>query len=209
MLGELADGAHGEAGCVDFRVLGDDDPGEFVMLASWDSEDALRAYYDTAHYRRYREQVGPLLARPSDVVVHHLAAGDTVGAARPLPARSGAVRSAIPLRSVRVPIQPLRAPQPRRGPSPRSEGAGRPLSAARRARAEARLGIAMTLIRPLRLRVCRWSSPPRRRSSRARQRSSAPPRGRHPEPAFLGPPLRRRPPHENTPSGRRAGAPAR
>ena len=74
LLSELAAGAHGEPGCVSFRVLGADDPGELVLLASWASENALRAHYETAHYRRYREYVGPLLARPSDVVVHRLAA---------------------------------------------------------------------------------------------------------------------------------------
>jgi quinol monooxygenase YgiN len=74
LLGELADGAHGEAGCVGFRVLAADDPGELVVLSSWASENALRTHYDTPHYRRYREHVEPLLARPSDVVVHHLAA---------------------------------------------------------------------------------------------------------------------------------------
>jgi quinol monooxygenase YgiN len=74
VLSELADGAHGEAGCISFRVLSGDDPGEFVLLASWTSEEALRKHYATAHYRYYREQVGPLLTRPSDVVVHHLAA---------------------------------------------------------------------------------------------------------------------------------------
>jgi quinol monooxygenase YgiN len=72
LLNELADGAHGEPDCVSFRVLSVDDPGEFVLLASWTSEDALSAHYATPAYRRYREQVGPLLARPSDVVVHRI-----------------------------------------------------------------------------------------------------------------------------------------
>ncbi len=86
-LSELADGADGEPGCVGFRVLFDDDPSEFVLLASWTNEGALRTHYTTAHYRRYREQVGPLLARPSDVVVHHLAA--TVHALDPNPPEPG------------------------------------------------------------------------------------------------------------------------
>jgi quinol monooxygenase YgiN len=73
LLGELADGARGEPGCLSFRVLSDDDPGEFVLLASWTSELALRTHYTTAHYRRYREHVAPLSARPSDVVIHRLA----------------------------------------------------------------------------------------------------------------------------------------
>jgi quinol monooxygenase YgiN len=74
LLAELADGARGEPECVGFRVLAAEDPGDFVLLASWRSESALRAHYDTAHYRRYDEQVGGLLARPSEVVVHHIAA---------------------------------------------------------------------------------------------------------------------------------------
>jgi len=73
LLNEVADGAHGEPGCLSFRVFAEDDPGEFVTLESWSSEAALRAHYDSAHYRHYRESVGLLLARPSDVVVHHLA----------------------------------------------------------------------------------------------------------------------------------------
>ena len=74
VLSALADGANGEPGCIGFRVLAADDPGEFVLLASWTSEGALRTHYTTAHYHRYREQIGPLLARPSDVVIHHLRA---------------------------------------------------------------------------------------------------------------------------------------
>jgi quinol monooxygenase YgiN len=86
-LGALADGANGESGCIGFRVLSADDPGEFVLLSSWVSEGALRTHYTTAHYRHYREQVGPLLARPSDVVVHLLAA--TVHALDPNPPDPG------------------------------------------------------------------------------------------------------------------------
>jgi quinol monooxygenase YgiN len=86
-LSALADGANGEPGCISFRVLSGDNPGEFVLLASWTSEGALRTHYATAHYRHYREQIGPLLARPSDVVVHHLAA--TVRALDPNPPEPG------------------------------------------------------------------------------------------------------------------------
>jgi quinol monooxygenase YgiN len=32
----------------------------------------LSAHYDSPHYRRYRADVGPLLARPSDVVIYHV-----------------------------------------------------------------------------------------------------------------------------------------
>ncbi len=87
VLSALADGANGEPGCIGFRVLSGDEAGEFVLLASWTSEGALRTHYTTAHYRRYREQIGPLLARPSDVVVHHLRA--TVHALDPNPPDPG------------------------------------------------------------------------------------------------------------------------
>jgi quinol monooxygenase YgiN len=83
LLDELAVDARAEPGCVSFRVLAAEGPGELVLLASWTGEPALRAHYDTPHYRRYREQVGPLLARPSDVLVHHVAA--TVHALDPNP----------------------------------------------------------------------------------------------------------------------------
>src|SRR4051794_24480329 len=75
LLAELATSARGESGCVSFRVLASEDPGEVVLLAGWRDEPALRAHYDTAGYRRYRGEVGPLLARPSDVVVHHVGGG--------------------------------------------------------------------------------------------------------------------------------------
>lgn len=72
LLAGLAAGARDEPGCRAFRVLAGDEPGERVLLAEYADEDALRAHYATPHYRRYREQVGPLLARPSDVAVHHV-----------------------------------------------------------------------------------------------------------------------------------------
>ena len=73
LLADLAGSARAEPGCLGFRVLAADEPGEVVLLAAWRDEAALRAHYGTAAYRRYRGQVGPLLARPSDVVVHHVA----------------------------------------------------------------------------------------------------------------------------------------
>jgi quinol monooxygenase YgiN len=74
LLTELVDASRAEPGCVEFRLLAGDDPGEFVLLSGWGDEAALRGHYDTLHYRRYRAEVGPLLARPSDVVVYHVSA---------------------------------------------------------------------------------------------------------------------------------------
>jgi quinol monooxygenase YgiN len=87
LLDELADGTRTEPECLSFRVLADGDPGEFVLLVAWSSEAAMRAHYDTDHYRRYRESVGQLLARPSDVVIYHVSG--TVHAADPNPPDPG------------------------------------------------------------------------------------------------------------------------
>lgn len=87
LLRELADASHQEPQCVGFRVLAAEEPGEFVLLGSWNSETAMRAHYDTSHYRRYREQVEPFLAHPSDVVVHYIA--NTVHAEDPNPPDPG------------------------------------------------------------------------------------------------------------------------
>ena len=79
----LAKAARDEPGCLSFRVLSADDPGEHVILSEWADEAALSAHYASPHYLRYREAVSPLLARPSDVVVHHVSA--TIHAADPAP----------------------------------------------------------------------------------------------------------------------------
>ena len=83
LLAALAAGSREEPGCLSFRVLAADEPAEIVLLSHWRDEAALRAHYATPHYRRYREAVGPLLARPSDVVVHHV--GETLRALDPNP----------------------------------------------------------------------------------------------------------------------------
>lgn len=87
LLRELADASNAEPECVGFRVLAAEDPGEFVLLCSWRSETAMRAHYDTSHYRRYHDQVQLLLARPSDVIVHHVSS--TVRAVDPNPPDPG------------------------------------------------------------------------------------------------------------------------
>jgi quinol monooxygenase YgiN len=73
LLEDLTAAARGEAGCISFRVLRDEEPGEFVLTAQWHDEDAMRAHYTGAAYTRYRAAVGELLARPSDVTVHQVA----------------------------------------------------------------------------------------------------------------------------------------
>ena len=61
-----------------------------MILSEWADDAALSAHYATPHYRRYRDAVGELLARPSDVVVHHVSATiHAIDPAPPDPARLG------------------------------------------------------------------------------------------------------------------------
>jgi quinol monooxygenase YgiN len=83
LLSELAVATRREDGCESFRVLDSEDPAGIVLLSIWKDESAMRSHFTTRHYARYREQVGPLLARPSDVVVHHIS--ETIHALDPDP----------------------------------------------------------------------------------------------------------------------------
>jgi quinol monooxygenase YgiN len=87
VVAELAVGSRDEPGCNACRVLSSEDPGRLVLLGDYADEESLRTHYATPHYRRYREQVGPLLARPSDVVVHHVS--NTIHARDPNPPDPG------------------------------------------------------------------------------------------------------------------------
>jgi quinol monooxygenase YgiN len=90
LLDALAEGSDAEPDCLSFRVFTRDEPGEFVILSEWANEAALAAHYETPHYQRYRDAIGPLLARPSDAVVHHVSATiQTIDPAPPDPARLG------------------------------------------------------------------------------------------------------------------------
>jgi quinol monooxygenase YgiN len=50
----------------------DAEHGEMLLEAWWRDEDAMRAHYATVEYERYTQAISPLLARPSDVVVHYV-----------------------------------------------------------------------------------------------------------------------------------------
>lgn len=87
LLADLAAASREEPGCDAFRVLAAEQPGEVMVLSFFADEAALRAHYGTSHYLRYRDHVGELLARPSDVMVHHVR--DTVHARDPDPPDPG------------------------------------------------------------------------------------------------------------------------
>lgn len=50
----------------------DADVGEYLLTSHWRDEAAMRAHYATADYTRYTENIGELLARPSDVRISYV-----------------------------------------------------------------------------------------------------------------------------------------
>jgi quinol monooxygenase YgiN len=72
LLDDLVTDARGEDGCITFLALRSEEPGDFVLVSHWRHEDAMRAHYRGPAYGRYRAAVGELLARPSDVTIHHV-----------------------------------------------------------------------------------------------------------------------------------------
>jgi quinol monooxygenase YgiN len=87
LLDDLAAAGRLEHGCLTFSILRRQDAGEFVVVTHWRDEAALRRHYQGAAYGRYRAAVGELLARPSDVTIHHVA--ETIHALDPNPPDPG------------------------------------------------------------------------------------------------------------------------
>jgi quinol monooxygenase YgiN len=87
LLDDLAEAGRAENGCLMFSILRGQELGEFVVIAHWGDEAALREQYQGAPYARYRAAVGELLARPSDVTIHHVA--ETIHALDPNPPDPG------------------------------------------------------------------------------------------------------------------------
>lgn len=84
LLHETQDRARLEPGCTGYvfaEVVAD--PGHYVVVEEWRDEDALRTHYASDPYRAYQARVGELVARPSEVRIHHVA--ETVHAADPGP----------------------------------------------------------------------------------------------------------------------------
>ena len=70
---ELADASAGQEGCLAHDVLTvPGDPSELVLLSAWRSERDMRSHFASGAYGSYVSAVTDLLARPSDVVVHHV-----------------------------------------------------------------------------------------------------------------------------------------
>jgi quinol monooxygenase YgiN len=74
LLSEHAAGLAAAPGClgaIAAAPLGAE-AGEYVLEVRWHDEAALRAHYATAEYTHYVENIGELLARPSDVRIAYV-----------------------------------------------------------------------------------------------------------------------------------------
>lgn len=69
--------ARGEPGCrsYDFAEIVDG-ADEFLVVHEWDDQAALDAHYGGAVHAAYQEGVFGLLARPSELVIHQVAASE-------------------------------------------------------------------------------------------------------------------------------------
>ena len=77
LMRRTGEGARAEPGCraYDFAdVL--DGVDEFLVVHEWDDRASLDAHYRGAVYAAYREGLFGLLARPSDLVIHEVAASE-------------------------------------------------------------------------------------------------------------------------------------
>jgi quinol monooxygenase YgiN len=72
LLAEHAAEVRGEPGCAGYDVaeLLGEEPATFLMVQTWTSGEAMRAHFATPDHATYQHEVGELLARPSEVVIH-------------------------------------------------------------------------------------------------------------------------------------------
>jgi quinol monooxygenase YgiN len=62
-----------QPGCVSFsfaEVVGD--PGHYLVVEEWSDDAALRTHFRSDAFTSYQENVGELLARPSEVRIHRV-----------------------------------------------------------------------------------------------------------------------------------------
>jgi len=75
LLAERAAAARSEPGCAGYEVaelVGE--PATFLVVQTWESTEAMRRHYGSEDHATYQHAVDELLARPSEVLVHEVAA---------------------------------------------------------------------------------------------------------------------------------------
>jgi quinol monooxygenase YgiN len=75
LLRRTAASARAEAGCRSYDVAEAlDTADDFLVVHAWDDEAALEAHYRGTAHQAYQHDVFGLLARPSELVIHRVAA---------------------------------------------------------------------------------------------------------------------------------------
>jgi quinol monooxygenase YgiN len=89
LMRRTAAAARAEPGCraYDFAEVVDG-ADEFLVVHEWEDEAALDAHYRGPAYEGYREGVFGLLARPSDLLIHRVAASERPVDAGPMDPRA-------------------------------------------------------------------------------------------------------------------------
>jgi len=63
-----------EPGCISYRLYEDTETeNEFVFVEEWDSEDALRRHFATAHIAKFMQAIPATIVAPPDVKFHTIA----------------------------------------------------------------------------------------------------------------------------------------
>lgn len=72
---ENHNGSIKEPGNLRFDVLqNNDDPSRFTLYEAYESKEAAAAHKETDHYKKWRETVAPMMAKPREGLAHSVIA---------------------------------------------------------------------------------------------------------------------------------------
>ncbi len=64
----MAKATQQEEGCIEYHFYSNvEDPGTFLVFEKWESEEALKAHFETPHMAEFRSKLPGLVAGPGDV----------------------------------------------------------------------------------------------------------------------------------------------
>jgi quinol monooxygenase YgiN len=70
----VAAASRAEEGCISYRVYEDTEiENEFVFVEEWDSDEALKRHFATAHVREFLQAIPATIIAPPDVKFHTIA----------------------------------------------------------------------------------------------------------------------------------------
>ena len=70
----VAQASREETGCISYRLYEDTEvENEFVFVEEWESEEALKQHFATAHIRDFMQAIPATIVAPPDVKFHTIA----------------------------------------------------------------------------------------------------------------------------------------